>query len=98
MYQKDKLQTIIMEMDRMKVNILGLSEVRWNNAGQMTVGQHVMIHSEGQQHERGVGFIIDQRHAQALKGYWAVSDGVVMIEVNAKPFDTNIIQVYVPHT
>ena len=74
------------EMKQMKINVFGLSEVRWTSAGQITSDQHLVIYSGGQYHERGVGFIWDEYYAKALKGYWAIS----------KPFAINIIQVYAP--
>ena len=83
-------------MKQININILGLSEMRWTSAGQIASDRHLVIYSGGQHHERGVGFILDEFCAKALKGYWAISDRVTMIKLQAKPFDINIIQVYAP--
>lgn len=34
--------------------------------------------------------------ARCLKGYWAVSDRVLVVKIRGKPFDLTIIQVYTP--
>lgn len=34
--------------------------------------------------------------AKCLKGYWAVSDRVLVVKIRGKPFDITIIQVYAP--
>ena len=49
-------------MDRMCINILGLSEVHWRNSGKITSKYHTVIYSGGQHHERGVGVILDKEH------------------------------------
>ena len=83
-------------MERLKINILGLSEVRWKGAGETTTGKSKFYYSGGEEHERGVGIILDEEASKSVKGYWAVSDRVLLLKVAAKPLDLNIIQVYAP--
>ncbi|GFN73976.1 RNA-directed DNA polymerase from mobile element jockey-like [Plakobranchus ocellatus] len=94
--QKGKLENIKQEMERMKLNILGLSEVRWKGAGKITSGGHEIIYSGGTESEKGVGIIVDQTVTKAIKGYWALSDRVLLVKIAGKPVDLNIIQVYAP--
>ncbi|GFO50026.1 craniofacial development protein 2-like [Plakobranchus ocellatus] len=89
--QKGKLENIKQEMERMKFNILGLSEVRWKGAGKITSGGHQIIYSGGTESEKGVGIIVDQTVTKAIKGYWALSDGVLLVKIAGKPVDLNII-------
>ncbi|GFO14762.1 craniofacial development protein 2-like [Plakobranchus ocellatus] len=91
--QKGKLENIKQEMERMKLNILGLSEVRWKGAGKITSGGHEIIYSGGTESEKGVGIIVDQTASKAIKGYWALSDRVLLVKIARKPVDLNIIQV-----
>ena len=58
--QKGKLDNVDQEMDRMKLNILGLAEVRWKGAGSIKVGSKTLIYSGGDNHERGVGILLHQ--------------------------------------
>ena len=94
--QKGKLDNIKQEMERLKINILGLSEVRWKGAGETTTGKSKFYYSGGEDHERGVGIILDEEASKSVKGYWAVSDRVLLLKVAGKPLDLNIIQVYAP--
>lgn len=80
----------------MKINILGLCEVRWKGSGKITSDDFTIIYSGGAKHEKGVAFIIDKLSARSVKGFWAVSDRVIMIKLSTKPLDLNIIQVYAP--
>ncbi|GFN77569.1 craniofacial development protein 2-like [Plakobranchus ocellatus] len=85
--QKGKLENIKQEMERMKLNILGLSEVRWKEAGKITSGGHEIIYSGGTESEKGVGIIVEQTISKAIKGYWALSDRVLLVKIAGKPVD-----------
>ena len=45
MNQPGKLECITREASRLKLDVLGLSEVRWKNSGKYTTDEHVMIYS-----------------------------------------------------
>ncbi|GFO35620.1 craniofacial development protein 2 [Plakobranchus ocellatus] len=79
--QKGKLENIKQEMERMKLNILGLSEVRWKGAGKITSGGHEIIYSGGTESEKGICIIVDQTASKAIKGYWALSDRVLLVRL-----------------
>ncbi|GFS21179.1 craniofacial development protein 2-like [Elysia marginata] len=96
--QTGKLDNIKGEMDRLKINILGLSEVRWKGAGKIASSKHEFIYSGGLESERGVGIVLDQNLRKTVKGYWALSDRVLLVKIAGKPLDLNIIQVYAPTT
>ena len=55
-----------------------------------------MIYSGGCKHERGVGIILDENTSRFLFGYWCASDRVMIIKLNAKPFNMVIMHVYAP--
>ena len=94
MYQKGKFYNIKKEMNRISVNILGISEVRWIGAGSFKFDAYTMVYSGGQNHERGVGILFNQTSSSSRMDYWPVSDRVLLIKFNAKPLNMNIIQVY----
>ena len=80
----------------MKINILGLSEVRWQGAGKITSDEFTIVHSGGDSHQRGVGILIDSEYSKVLKGFWRVNDRVFVMKISGKPFDIRFIQVYAP--
>ena len=96
LYQKGKLDNVVQEMNRMRINILGISETRWTGSGEFTVEKHKMIYSGGIRHERGVGVLLDPFTANCVLGFWAVSDRVLLVKLQGKPFNMAIIVVYAP--
>ena len=55
-----------------------------------------MIYSGGEEHKKGVGIIIRNSIAKLIVGYWAISERVIVMKLQSKPFDINIIQIYAP--
>ena len=65
-------------------------------AGSVTSDKYTIIYSGGDQHQKGVGIILDPEESKAVKGFWAINDRVIMVKLQSKPFDINIIQAYAP--
>ena len=40
--------------------------------------------------------MLDQDMAKMVKGYWTLSDRVLLLKIAGKPLDINIIQIYAP--
>ena len=58
LYQKNHIGNMMQEMQRLKIDVLGLSEVRWTNTGLFDKQGYRIMWSGGQKHEHGVGFIL----------------------------------------
>lgn len=84
------------EMNRMKMDILGISEVKWPGVGEMRCEDGCFIYSGGDQAIRGVGVLMSQRVDKCLKIYWTVSDRVTVVKIRGMPFDISKLQVYAP--
>ncbi|GFN83914.1 craniofacial development protein 2-like protein [Plakobranchus ocellatus] len=96
LHQKGKLENVVKEMERMKLNTLGLAEVRWTAAGSMKLNSKTVIYSGVDTHERGVGILFNITTAKSLGSWCPISDTVVVAKLVAKPFNLGIIQVYAP--
>ena len=97
MHQPGKLENVAREMTRLKVDIMGVCEVRWTGAGTVDLDDGgCMIYSGGTAHAHGVGVMLTETAARSLAGYYAVSERVLLVRLKGKPFDTCIIQVYAP--
>ncbi|GFS16224.1 craniofacial development protein 2-like [Elysia marginata] len=83
-------------MTRMNINILGLAEVRWTGAGVFQSGDHTMVYSGGNEHERGVRILLDAEHSKSLQGYWPVNERMLVVKLSGTPFDIHVIQIYAP--
>ena len=58
LFQAGKLDNVLAEVDNLKVNCLGLCEVRWTNAGEFNKDKKRIFYSGGSQHYCGVGLIL----------------------------------------
>ena len=96
LHQPGKLAGVWREMNRMKIDILGVSEVRWPGVGENQSEEGCFVYSGGEGAVRGVGVMMSTRVAKCVMGYWAVSDRVLVVKIKGKPFDINIVQVYAP--
>ena len=82
-------------MDRLAVDILGLAEVRWRGNDMIRCGEHVVIYS-GMEEESGSGvsLLMKRRSVHTLRGFWPVSDIMILAKFARKPFDLGVKQVY----
>ena len=44
----------------------------------------------------GVGIVMKNSVAKSMVGFWAISDRVIMMKLEAKPFNIYVMQVYAP--
>ena len=84
------------EMNRINIDMLGLSEVRRTENGRITRDKYTMIYSGRDEHKNGVGIILRKKIANSIIGYWPVSDRIIMVKIRGQSFNVNIIQVYAP--
>ena len=82
----------------MKLEVVGVSEVRWTGVGHVSSDGWTFYYSGGDRHEVGVGILLSKEMADAVVGCWQVSKRVMLIKITAKPVGLNIIQVYAPTT
>lgn len=76
MYQPDEIQNIIQEMDKLKINILGISEARWPNSGYCCT-ENVTIYYSGStdaQHKHGVAIMLGTNINRSVKGFIPISE------------------------
>ena len=96
LYQVGKFENLKREMIRMKLDIMGVSEVRWPGVNKLETEGGCFIHSGGDIPERGVGIMLAKKITGSLIGFWAISDRVLLVKLKGNPIDINIIQVYAP--
>ena len=96
LHQDGKLENVEQEMDRLNIDILGLSEVRWKGAGSYRTSKNTLYFSGGDKHQHGVGMLLKKHHSKCVLGFWAVNERIMLIKLKSKPFNIAIIQVYAP--
>ena len=61
LFQKGKLDNVTQEMQRLHINLLGLCEVRWTEAGKVVTNNTTLVYSGGGKHKYGAGVLLDKR-------------------------------------
>lgn len=98
LFKAGQLATVALEMERLEVDILGLSEVRWPDAGQHSQEKFIMYYSgcNNGEHKNGVGIMIKKEMRQYVTNFVPYNDRMMLIQLNAHPLNINLIQIYAP--
>ena len=90
-----KLEVIKQEMARVKVNILGIRELKWTGMGEFNTDDHYIYYS-GQESLRrnGVAIIVNKRVWNAILGCRLKNNRMISVCSQGKPFNITVIQVY----
>jgi len=98
MLRPEKLENIKREMSRCQLNILGLTEVRWRGKGDVNSDGFRVIHSGGDQGQRGVALLLDKITSECVCQVDCVDDRLLRVKLNGSPKDIVVIVVYMPTT
>ena len=84
---------------RVKVNILGISEIKWTELGELNSIAHC-IYYYGQESLRwnGVGLTVNKRFWNAVLGCNLKNDRMISVHFQGKPYNITVIQVYAPNS
>ncbi|XP_058448607.1 craniofacial development protein 2-like [Malaya genurostris] len=96
-----KLAQLANEAHRMKLEILGLSEVRWPNFGEHRIpsGQILLysgLRGEHAPRHRGVGFLLSAQAHSALMKWEPISERIIVAWFRTRVRNLTIIQTYAP--
>ena len=96
LYQTGKCAQVAREMERYNVEVLGLSEVRWNIFGRLILntGQTLLYsgkENEDDPHEAGVGFMLSKKACKSLIKWEPVSDRIIAARLDSHFQKTTII-------
>ena len=92
------LNLLIREFVRCKLQLLGISEIRWSGKGHFTTDDGQIIYFSGNEKggSKGVAFIASPFISKRVLGYNPVSDRIISIRLQARPINISVIQVYAP--
>ena len=86
-----KLEVIKQEMGRVNVNILGISELKFNS------DDHYIYYCRQESIRRnGVAIMVNKRVLNAVLGCNLKNDRMISVCFQGKPFNITVIQVYFP--
>ena len=92
-----KLEVVKQVMERVNVDILGISELKWTGMGEFNSDDHY-IHYCGQESLRrnGVAIIVNKRVQNEVLGCNLKNDRMISVHFQGKPFNITVIQAYAP--
>ena len=92
-----KLEVVKQEMARVKVDILGISELKWTGMGEFNSGDHYIYYC-GQESLRrnGVAIVVNKRVQNAVLESNPKNDRMISVHYQGKPFNIMVIQAYAP--
>lgn len=98
MAQAGKVQNALMEMKRLGIEIMGVSEMRWPNSNCCDIEDCRVYYSGSTsgKYIHGVGVVVNKDVARHVSNFVPVNERIMLLQLNAKPVNTNIIQVYAP--
>ena len=92
---QDKLQVVKQEMERVNINILGISELKWTGVGEFNSDDHYIYYCGQESLTRnGVALIVNKKVQNAVFGYNLKNDRKISVHFQGKPFNITVIQVY----
>lgn len=88
-------------MEAYKLDILGMSEVKWNVFGELKTPSAMTLLFSGRPnandvHRGGVGIILNQKMKKSLIEWFPVSERIIMATFKGKIRNVSIIQCYAP--
>ena len=92
-----KLEVVKQEIARVNVDILGISELKWNGMGEFNSDDHY-IYDSGQESLRrnGVATMVNKREQNAVLECNLKNDRMISVHFLGKLFNIMVIQVYAP--
>ena len=90
-----KLEVVKQEMARVKVDILGISKLKWTGMGEFNSDDHYYCGQESLR-RNGVAIMVNKRVRNAVLGCNLKNDRMISVHFQGKPFNIRVIQVYAP--
>ena len=92
-----KLKVVKQEMARVKVDILGISELKWTGMGDYNSDDHYIYYCGQELIRRNrVAIRVNKRVQNAVLGCNLKNDTMISVHFQEKPFNITVTQVYAP--
>lgn len=96
--EPSRLAQACREMENYRLDILGLSEVRWKGQGEFrtATGQHFIYCGNNNSHMHGVGILLSSKTKKSLIGFKAISERLISARFRTKYRNITVLQCYAP--
>lgn len=100
LYAAGKFENLVQEINRMKLQITGVSELRWPGSGACKHENGTLYYSGGDEgepgHRNGVGIFVTAELAKYVINFVPINDRIILLQLGASPFNINVLQIYAP--
>jgi exonuclease III len=97
LYRSGSLMTVVEELARFKLDLVGVQEVRWDKAGTIRAGDYTLFYGKGNDnHQLGTGFSVHQRILPAAKKVEFVSDRMSCIGLRGRWCNIIVLNAHAP--
>ena len=98
MYEAGKLRQVTSEMKRYNLDILGVSECRWNGSGRIrtNTGETILYSGREDEHHQGVALILKKGLERCLLEWKPINSRLMSMRLRGRHVNTTIIQCYAP--
>jgi hypothetical protein len=68
LYRADFLMTVLRELSRYRLDLVGVREVRWHGSGTEPAGEYTLFYGKrNENHDLGTGNFVQENHTSSLE-------------------------------
>lgn len=98
LYRPGHARTVLNEMKKYKLDVLGLQEVRWTENGEYKQDKYSILYSGRQDgiHRQGVGLCLSEKARKSLLSFQPINERLLKVRLNCKWFNLSVVIAYAP--
>jgi exonuclease III len=98
LYRAGAMREMVKEMDKYKIDICALQEIRWPGTGTVINKNYVILYSgnKSDKHEFGTGFYISRRNMDNLLDFEPINERMCKIRIKLKYCNLTLILTHAP--
>lgn len=85
LFETGKLENLTREVEEINLEILGVTEHKWENEGTITKDKHLFVYLGGDLYQHGVRILMKTDVAKCTIGVLNVSERNMLVKLKARP-------------